>query len=75
MALANTNFGRVEVESYGMLNGRISLGGVEIAGGSWQFAVWAKNLTDEDSVNYRIGSTAVTFLQPRVIAAEVGLEF
>lgn len=75
LALANTNFGRVGVESIGLLNGRVSLGDVEIGGGNWQFAVWAKNLTDEDTINYRIGSTSVTFLQPRVIAAEVSLEF
>jgi len=75
LALANTNFGRVEVKSYGLLNARIAVSDVELGGGKWQFAIWAKNLTDEDSVNYRIGSTAVTYLQPRIIAAEVGFEF
>lgn len=75
LALANTNFGRVEVKSYGLLNARIAVSDVELGGGNWQFAIWAKNLTDEDSVNYRIGSTAVTFLQPRIVAAEIGFEF
>lgn len=75
LALANTNFGRIGSEAYGLLNGRISLGDIEMTGGTWQFAVWAKNLADEDAVNYRIGATSVTFLQPRVVALEVGLEF
>ncbi len=75
LALANTNFGRVEVGSYGLLNGKISFSDVEIGGGNWQFGILARNLTDEDSVNYRIGATSATFLQPRLIAAEVILEF
>ncbi|NND83366.1 MAG: TonB-dependent receptor [Gammaproteobacteria bacterium] len=75
LALANTNFGRVEVPAYGLLNARVSLAEVELGGANWQFAIWAKNLADDDSINYRIGSTAVTFLQPRTVAAEVVLEF
>ena len=63
-ALANTEFGKVEVEDYGLLNGRISLGDVEMAGHNWQFALWGRNLTDEDTANYLIGSTASTYLAP-----------
>lgn len=74
-ALANTNFGEVVVADFGLLNGRVSLGDVEIAGGNWQFALWSKNMLDDDSVNYRIGSTAVTYLQPRTIGADVTFEF
>jgi len=63
------------VGSYGLLNGRVSFSDVEFAGSTWQFALWARNLADEDSVNYRIGTTSATFLQPRLVGAEVIFEF
>ena len=74
-ALANTEFGEVIVGDYGLLNGRISMADIEMAGGTWQFAVWGKNLTDEDSHNYLIGATANTYLQPRTYGAEVNFRF
>jgi hypothetical protein len=70
-----TEFGKVEVADYGLLNGRISLGNVEMAGHNWQFALWGRNLTDEDSANYLIGSTASTYLAPLMYGAEVIFEF
>jgi iron complex outermembrane recepter protein len=74
-ALANTEFGKVEVGDYGLLNARISLAEVEMGGHSWQFAVWGRNLTDEDSANYLIGSTASTYLAPTMWGADVIFEF
>jgi iron complex outermembrane receptor protein len=74
-ALANTEFGEVIVGDYGLLNGRISMAEVEMAGGTWQFAVWGKNLSDEDSHNYLIGATANTFLQPRTYGGEVRFRY
>jgi iron complex outermembrane receptor protein len=74
-ALANTEFGEVDVDAYGLLNARVSLADVEMAGHNWQFAVWGKNLTDEDSSNYRIGSTALTYLPPLMWGGEVIFEF
>lgn len=74
LALANTEFGRVTVKRFGLWNGRVSLGDVEMAGGNWQFALWSKNLTDADNMNYRIGTTANTYLQPRTIGVDVILE-
>ncbi len=74
-ALANTEFGDVVVEDYGLLNGRVSLGNVEMGGHNWQFALWGRNLTDEDSANYLIGATATTYLAPRMYGAEVIFEF
>jgi iron complex outermembrane receptor protein len=74
-ALANTDSGKVEVADYGLWNGRISLGNVEMAGHNWQFALWGRNLTDEDTANYLIGSTASTYLAPRMWGAEVIFEF
>lgn len=74
-ALANTDSGDVIVEEYGLLNARISLADVDMFGGSWQFAVWGKNLTDEDSANYQIGSTSSTYLQPQTYGAEVRLRY
>lgn len=73
-ALANTDAGKVEVGSYGLLNGRINLAGVQMFGGNWQFAVWGKNLANRDDSNYLIGSTAETYLQPRTYGAELILE-
>ena len=73
-ALANTDAGKVEVGSYGLLNGRINLAGVQMLGGNWQFAVWGKNLTNRDDSNYLIGATARTYLQPRTYGAELILE-
>ncbi len=70
-ALANTEFGDVLVEDFGMLNGRISLADVSLFGGDWQFAVWGRNLTDEDDANYRIGATAATFMRVRTYGGEV----
>jgi hypothetical protein len=57
------------------LNGRISMADVELFGGNWQFAVWGKNLTDEDSANYLIGSTASTYLQPLMWGGEIIFEY
>jgi iron complex outermembrane recepter protein len=74
-ALANTEFGKVEVADYGLLNARISLSEVEMGGHNWQFALWGRNLTDEDSANYLIGSTASTYLAPLMYGAEVIFEF
>ncbi len=74
-ALANTEFGGVEVGSFGLLNGRISLADVSLFGGNWQFAAWGKNLTNRDDANYLIGATASTYLQPRTYGAELILEF
>lgn len=73
--LANTDFGEVKVDDYGLLNGRISMADVELFGGNWQFALWGKNLTDEDSANYQIGSTAATYLPPLMWGGEIILEF
>jgi len=74
-ALANTDAGDVVVDDYGTLNGRISLAQVELAGGTWQFAAWGKNLTDEDTANYLIGATALTYMPPRMYGGEVIFEF
>jgi iron complex outermembrane receptor protein len=74
-ALANTDSGKVEVGSYGLLNGRISLADVNLMGANWQFAIWGKNLANRDDVNYLIGATATTYLQPRTYGAELLLEF
>ncbi len=74
-ALANTDFGEVKVEAYGLVNARFSLADVEMLGGNWQFALWAKNLQDSDDVNYRIGTTANNFLTPRMYGGEVIFEF
>lgn len=74
-ALANTDQGEVEVQDYGMLNGRISLDAVQMLGGEWEFALWAKNLTDEDNANYLIGQTASTYLQPRTYGLDLRLRY
>ena len=73
-ALANTDDGKVEVGSFGLLNGRVSLADVNMFVGKWQFALWGKNLADRDDVNYLIGATAQTYLQPRTYGAELILE-
>ena len=72
---ANTNFGEIVVEAYGLLNARLSLSEVEMLGGNWQFALWAKNVQDRDNANYAIGTTANTFLTPRMYGAELIFEF
>ena len=74
-ALANTEFGEVKVDDYGLLNARISLADVQMGGHNWQFAIWGRNLTDEDSANYLIGSTASTYLAPLMWGGEVIFEF
>lgn len=74
-ALANTDSGEVLVGDYGLLNARVSLDYVPMLGGEWQFAVWAKNLTDEDNVNYRIGQTSTTYLQPRTYGVDIKLRY
>ena len=73
-ALANTGFGKVQVGSYGLLNGRLSLADVKLFGADWQFALWGKNLANRDDANYLIGATATTYLQPRTYGAELILE-
>lgn len=73
-ALANTDAGKVEVSSFGLLNGRISLADVTMLGGNWQFALWGKNLMNRDDSNYLIGATSRTYLQPRTYGAELILE-
>lgn len=75
LALANTEFGEVVVEDFGLLNGRISIADIDMLGGNWQFAIWGKNLTDEDTSNYAIGTTAATFLQPLTWGAELIFQY
>jgi iron complex outermembrane receptor protein len=75
LALANTNFGEVLVEGFGLLNARLSLAEVDMLGGSWQFALWAKNVQDRDNISYAIGATSFTYLMPRTYGAELILEF
>ena len=76
-ALANTDTpaGDVKVDDFGLLNGRLSMADVDMFGGNWQFALWGKNLTDEDSANYLIGATASTYLPPLTWGGEVIFEF
>ncbi len=74
-ALANTDNGEFKVDDFGMVNARLSLASVELAGGDWQFALWGKNLTDEDTANYLIGGTAFTYMPPLMWGAEVIFEF
>jgi len=73
-ALANTEFGQVQVGSYGLLNGRLALADVKMAGSDWQFALWGKNLANRDDANYLIGATSYTYLQPRTYGVELILE-
>ena len=73
-ALANTEFGQVQVGSYGLLNGRLALADVKMVGSDWQFALWGKNLANRDDANYLIGATAYTYLQPRTYGVELILE-
>jgi len=75
LALANTNFGEVLVEDFGLLNARASISGIEMLGGDWQLALWMKNVTDEEDVSYAIGATSFTFLMPRTYGAELIFEF
>ncbi|MCB1699956.1 MAG: TonB-dependent receptor [Pseudomonadales bacterium] len=74
-ALANTEFGDVEVAAFGLLNGRISLADMKMFSADWQFAIWGKNLANRDDANYLIGATASTYLQPRTYGAELIMEF
>ncbi|WP_101758362.1 TonB-dependent receptor [Oceanicoccus sp. KOV_DT_Chl] len=74
-ALANTDEGEVEVEAFDLMNARISLADVDIAGAKWQFGIWSRNVLDERVSNYRIGTTATTYLQPRTVGADVMFEF
>jgi iron complex outermembrane receptor protein len=74
-ALANTDSGEVIVGDYGLLNARVSIANVEFGETTWQFALWGRNLADEDSSNYLIGSTANTFLPPRMYGGEVRIQF
>ena len=75
LALANTNFGEINVESFGLMNARFSLRNLELFSGNWQFALWVKNLQDRDNANYAIGTTANTYLTPRMYGGEVIFEF
>jgi iron complex outermembrane receptor protein len=74
-ALANTDAGEVLVDDFGMLNGRISMADVQLFGGNWQFALWGKNLTDEDTANYKIGTTSSTYMEPLMWGGEIIIEY
>lgn len=74
-ALANTDSGEVIVGDYGLLNARVGVADIDLFGGDFQFSVWGRNLTDEDSANYQIGATAATFLQPMTYGVDVRFRF
>jgi len=74
-ALANTDNGDVIVDDFGLLNARISLADFKVAKSTLQMAVWGRNITDEDTANYRIGATAATFLEPATYGVELIVEF
>ncbi len=72
----NTNTKPLTMDAYQLLNGRISLSEVELAGGEVTLAAWVKNALDESYVNFTIGnlphaSRAVLWGEPRTW----GLEF
>jgi iron complex outermembrane receptor protein len=67
-ALANTDPEEVQVDAFGLAN-------IELFGGNWQVAAWGRNLTDEDDVNYKIGTTAATYIPPRMYGGEIIFEF
>ena len=73
--LANTDAGEVVVDGFGLLNARVAIDGIALAGGQWQLALWARNLLDADDVNYRIGQTSTAYLMPRTYALELRLRY
>lgn len=68
----------LNIESYGLFNGRLTLANIPVGSSTMHIALWGKNLTDED---YRIngipfGPFAVSFYgDPRTYGLEAGLEF
>lgn len=68
-----------KLPAYGLLSGRIGLGGVRVgSGGALDFSIWGENLTDEEYKVAAINLSVLTLSQfgdPKSYGAEVRLRF
>jgi iron complex outermembrane recepter protein len=63
------------VPELGLLNGRLSLAGVEMGSTTWKVALWGKNLTDEAEEIYDLSTAGHQFNKPRSYGIDLSVEF
>ena len=69
---------RVKSDPRTLLNARLTLAEVESLGGAFRFALWGKNLADEEYIMHgaNFGAyTGYTWGQPRTYGVDVAYEF
>ncbi|MEP5566775.1 MAG: TonB-dependent receptor [Halioglobus sp.] len=76
----NTNNELLTIDAYSLLNGRLSLSGVDLPKGELTFSAWVKNALDEEYVNFTIGnlphaSRAVLWGEPRTWGLDLKYSF
>ncbi|MCB2072524.1 MAG: TonB-dependent receptor [Novosphingobium sp.] len=69
----------IEQPSYWLVNGRIALRDLEIGGAKTEFALWAKNLTDEKAIGFALNLNQIfgsaNFIPARSYGIDLTIEF
>jgi iron complex outermembrane receptor protein len=63
------------VPELGLLNGRLSLSGVQMGSTEWKVALWDKNLIDEEEEVYDLSTLGHQFNKPLSYGVELSMEF
>ena len=74
--IASTTRG-IYIDTYGLLDARLSLTEIPVNGGNLRFSLWGRNLTDEDYYTFHFSYVVPTamFGAPRSYGADLSLEF
>ncbi len=63
------------VPELGLLNGRLTLSGMQMGSTEWKVALWGKNLTDEEEEVYDLSTLGHQFNKPLSYGVELSMEF
>lgn len=74
-ASANTDAGKVITDDFGQANARISLDRIPLCNDSLKVALWVKNLTDSEEMNYNLVGLGYAYQEPRRYGVDVSYTF
>lgn len=67
------------IPSYWIFNGRVSLGGIKLAGGEVEMSLWGKNLANEDAAQFTNNSplvfVATSYIQARSLGVDLVFKY
>ncbi len=73
----STSDPRYKVAGYGLLDARLTLADIPLAGGEWRVSAFGRNLTDKEYYisHFNTGAPSAFFGQPRTYGLEISLEY